>query len=198
MHRYELTDEQWQYIADYFPANGRRGGQWADHRRVLNGILWILCSGAAWRDLPERYGSFKTVHRRHLHWRREGTWEKILRGLRVQADARGLIDWSQWNVDATSIRATRHAAGARKKGGRNPANRKTMHWAYPVADLDPNCTCAPMDRATCCRRSSPAAIAMRAGSSGRWWDRWCSGRNAGRRVCAATRDTVQIRSDSGL
>jgi transposase len=125
MHRYELTDEQWARIADYFPANGRRGGQWKDHRRIVNGILWILCSGAAWRDLPERYGAFQTVHRRHLRWRRDGTWEKILQGLRMQADARGLIDWAQWNVDSTSVRATRHAAGAWKKGGRNRMSPKT-------------------------------------------------------------------------
>jgi transposase len=128
MHRYELTDEQWARIADYFPANGRRGGQWKDHRTAVNGILWILCSGAAWRDLPQRYGAFQTTHRRHLRWRRDGTWERILQMLRVRADARGLIDWAQWNADSTSVRATRHAAGAwRKKGGRNPANRKTTH-----------------------------------------------------------------------
>jgi transposase len=127
MHRYELTDEQWACIADYFPANGRRGGQWKDHRRIVNGILWILCSGAPWRDLPGCYGAFQTVHRRHLRWRRDGTWERVLQGLRMQADQRGLIDWSQWNVDSTSVRATRHAAGARKKGGPLPTSQKTTH-----------------------------------------------------------------------
>lgn len=112
--RYELTDQQWERISGYFPANGRRGGQWNDHRNVLNGILWVLCSGAAWRDLPERYGCYQTVHGRLLRWRRDGTWERILRELRMQADDRGLIDWAQWNVDSTSVRATRHAAGARR------------------------------------------------------------------------------------
>lgn len=126
MHaRYELTDEQWSSIQSFFPCNGKRGGQWLDHRIVLNGILWILCSGAAWRDLPERYGSFQTVHRRHLLWRKNGTLERILAALRIEADSRGLIDWAQWNVDSTSVRATRHAAGARKKGGRNRMSRKT-------------------------------------------------------------------------
>lgn len=138
MHsRYELTDEQWQLVADHFPANdGKRGGQWRDHRTAVNGILWILCSGAAWRDLPRRYGPFQTVHRRHLRWRGDGTWERVLRSLRVRADARGLIDWEQWNADSTSVRATRHAAGARrrrrrrrKKGGRQRMSRKTPHWA---------------------------------------------------------------------
>jgi transposase len=129
MHRYELTDEQWQRIADFFPARGGRGGQWLGHRTIVNGIFWILSSGAPWRDLPDRYGHFQTVHRRHLLWRRDGTWERVLRALRVQADRRGLIDWEQWNADSTSVRATRHAAGARKKGGRSAArSRRTTRW----------------------------------------------------------------------
>ena len=120
MHRdrYELNDEQWQLIKQHFPSKRGRGGQWRDHRTLVNGILWILCSGAAWRDLPERYGSWQTAHRRLLRWRRDGTWDRVLADLRATADQRGLIDWSQWNADSTSVRATRHAAGARKKGGR--------------------------------------------------------------------------------
>jgi transposase len=120
MHRdrYELSDERWSIIEHHFPPNGMRGGQWNDHRTTVNGILWMLCSGAAWRDLPERYGPFQTVHGRLLRWRRDGTWEKVLADLRVRADGRGLIDWAQWNADSTSVRATRHAAGARKKRGR--------------------------------------------------------------------------------
>jgi transposase len=141
MHRYELTDEQWARIADYFPANGRRGGQWKDHRRAVNGVLWVLCSGAPWRDLPGRYGSFQTAHRRHLLWRRDGTWERVLAGLRAEADERGLIDWARWNADSTSVRATRHAAGARKKGGPSPASRRTTAWASPAAASAASCTC---------------------------------------------------------
>ncbi len=120
MHRdrYELSDERWSVIEHHFPPNGMRGGQWNDHRTTDNGILWVLCSGAAWRDLPERYGPFQTVHGRLLRWRRDGTWERVLADLRVRADGRGLIDWAQWNADSTSVRATRHAAGARKKRGR--------------------------------------------------------------------------------
>ena len=119
MHRYELTDEQWQRVAHHFPPNGNRGGQWNDHHTVVNGILWVLCSGAPWRDLPERYGPFQSAHGRLQRWRADGTWEKVLAALRVEADERGLIDWAQWNADSTSVRATRHAAGARKKRGRN-------------------------------------------------------------------------------
>ena len=127
MHRYELTDDQWSLISHHFPPNGRRGGQWRDHRTAVNGILWVLCSGAPWRDLPPRYGPFQTAHRRLLRWRLDGTWERVLADLRATADARGLIDWAQWNADTTSVRATRHAAGARKKGGRSRMSRKTTH-----------------------------------------------------------------------
>src|ERR1700734_927090 len=128
MHRYELMDEQWNRLSCFFPANGRRGGQWKEHRTVVNGVIWILSSGAAWRDLPPRYGPFQTVHRRFLGWRRDGTWERILAALRLEADAQGLIDWEQWNADSTSIRATRHAAGARKKGDRNRRSLPTTRW----------------------------------------------------------------------
>jgi transposase len=140
MHRYELDDERWSRIEHFFPANGRRGGQWKDHRRCVNGILWILNSGAPWRDLPGRYGPFQTVHRRHLRWRRDGTWEAVLAHLRLLADERGLIDHEQWNADATLVRATRHAAGARKKGGRCPANHRTTRWAAAAAGSVPSCT----------------------------------------------------------
>jgi len=122
MHRerYELSDERWNIIKHHFPPRGgKRGGQWRDHRTVVNGVLWVLCSGAAWRDLPARYGPWQTAHRRLLLWRRTGLWERVLADLRAVADARGLIDWAQWNADSTSVRATRHAAGARKKRGRS-------------------------------------------------------------------------------
>jgi transposase len=120
MHRdrYELSDERWKLVEPHLPANGGRGGQYKDHRTVVNGIIWVLCSGAAWRDLPERYGPFQTCHGRLRRWRADGTWERVLAALRATADERGLIDWAQWNADSTSVRATRHAAGARKKGGR--------------------------------------------------------------------------------
>src|SRR5687767_11935915 len=60
MRRYELEDIQWEQIADLFPSSeGKSGGQWHDHRGVVNGMLWGLCSGAPWRDLPERYDKWK-------------------------------------------------------------------------------------------------------------------------------------------
>ena len=115
-------------IGHHFPPNGGRGGQWKDHRAAVNGILWVLCSGAAWRDLPERYGPFQTVHGRLQRWRADGTWEKVLAALRVEADERGLIDWAQWNADSTSVgaRGTRPAP-AKKGAGTDDSGRAREH-----------------------------------------------------------------------
>ena len=99
MHRdrYELNDEQWSLIAPLLPCNGLRGGQWRDHRTMINGILWVLGSGAAWRDLPQRYGPWQTAHGRLLAWRRDGTWENVLAALahagqRAWADRLGAVE----------------------------------------------------------------------------------------------------------
>ena len=62
VRRSELTDEAWEHIAPLLPENGRRGKQWKDHRTIINGILWKLRTGAPWRDLPERYGSWQTCY----------------------------------------------------------------------------------------------------------------------------------------
>ena len=65
MRRHELSDAQWELMADLMPGMGRRGGgRWRDHRQVVNGLMWKLCTGAQWRDLPERYGPWQTVYER--------------------------------------------------------------------------------------------------------------------------------------
>jgi transposase len=112
MHRHELTDPQWGLIAPFFPANGRRGGQWRDHRTVLNGIFWRLNTGAPWRDLPQRYGPWQTVHGRFTSLRDSGLLDRILEALQLRLDERGLIDYGLWCVDGSPIRASRAAAGA--------------------------------------------------------------------------------------
>lgn len=115
VRRYELTDEQFALVSDLLPGNGRRGGQWKDHRTVLNGIFWILHTGAQWRELPERYGNWKTVYDRFRRWQRDGTLERMLDRLQMRLDADGRIDFDLWCVDATPIRASRSAAGGGKK-----------------------------------------------------------------------------------
>ena len=111
--RYELTDNQYALIEDLLPRNGRRGGQWNDHRTTLNGIFWMLHTGAQWRELPERYGNWKSVHDRLSRWRAHGTFDRILERLHLQWNEQGRIDGDLWLVDATHIRASRAAAGGR-------------------------------------------------------------------------------------
>ena len=130
--RYELTDEAWERIEPLLPKQ-RRGGKWSDHRKLLNGIFWVLNSGAPWRDLPERYGRWQTVNGRYRRWTREGFFDRILHALHLELDADGRIDWSQFSVDGSSIRADRSAAGGRKKGSRT--SRRTTPWDDPAEAL---------------------------------------------------------------
>ena len=82
----------------------------------VNGVLWVLRTGAPWRDLPERYGPWQTVATRFYRWRRTGIWDRILAELKQQADAEGTLDWTLHDVDGTMIRAHQRAAGAQKRG----------------------------------------------------------------------------------
>ena len=139
MRRYELTDEQWEFICDLLPSNkGERGCPWKDHRTILNAILWVLRTGAPWRDLPERYGPWQTVYDRFRRWQREGLFDRILERLQIRLDAEGKIDWDLWCVDGSSIRASRAAAGGGKKGANK--SPKTTLWAAREADSAASCT----------------------------------------------------------
>jgi transposase len=117
MRRGELTDEQWRRLKPLLPPEKPQTGRPnKNHRRILNGILWIHRTGAPWRDLPERYGPTGTVSSRFYRWRRAGIWQRMLSGLQAQADTRGEVDWDLHFVDATIVRAHQHAAGARRNG----------------------------------------------------------------------------------
>src|SRR3954454_22513276 len=109
---YELTDTQYSLIEDLLPVNGRRGARWNDHRSTLNGIFWLLHTGAQWREVPERYGKWSSVYRRLRRWRLDATFDRIVRLLHRKLDEQGRLDRELWCVDATSIRASRSAAGA--------------------------------------------------------------------------------------
>ncbi|UYB37772.1 IS5 family transposase [Streptomyces sp. Je 1-4] len=129
VRRHELTDAQWQTIEALLPANGKPGGQWADHRRVINGVLFRARTGVPWPDLPERYGPWQTVYERHRRWSADGTWQQILTALQIEADAtdpdealtntveKESVQRWEWavNIDSTSCRAHQHAAGARRR-----------------------------------------------------------------------------------
>jgi transposase len=88
--RGELTDRAWARIDLLLRVSGR-GRRWRDHRQVLYGILWKLRTGAPWRDLPERYGPWKTAHERLRLWTADGTWDTILAEVIVRDDAVGEV-----------------------------------------------------------------------------------------------------------
>lgn len=117
MRRGELTDEQWRRLEPLLPPQKPRTGRPnEDHRRILNGILWVHRTGARWRDLPERYGLVGTVLSRFYRWRAGGIWQRMLAALQAAADQRGEVDWDLHFGDASIIRAHQHAAGARRDG----------------------------------------------------------------------------------
>jgi transposase len=142
MKRHELTDEQWEAVKSLIPCKPARTGRPSkDPRLMLNGIFWILGTGAPWRDLPERFGPFQSVHRYFSTWRQSGVFAKILEALQVKLDQQGLIDWELWCVDGANVRATRAAAGADKKVSRGTRrNRRTTRWAAAAAGLDRSST----------------------------------------------------------
>ena len=136
MHRHALTDEQWEIVSPHIPrSNAETGRPARDPRLMLDGILWILATGAPWRDLPERFGSCKTVHRYFTRWRADGVFERILNALQIKLDEKGLIDFELWCVDGASVRATRAAGGASKKvSSYIPRSPKTTDSANHAVD----------------------------------------------------------------
>ncbi|MGI5236654.1 IS5 family transposase [Dactylosporangium sp. CA-139066] len=128
--RHELTDEEWALLQPLLPPDPPRGGRWRDHRTVVSAILFRERTGITWRDLPERFGPWKTVYQRKRRWAIDGTWMRICDTLRIDCDAEEGEDWTV-SVDSSSIRAHPHAAGARhapavdhpKKGKQQRTNR---------------------------------------------------------------------------
>lgn len=104
--RYEISAQSWAMIEAIVSPPQRMGRPRRDDRQMLNGIFWILCSGAKWRDLPERYGPWKTVYQHFRQWHDDGTFEQVMRHLHLLLREDGLIDLDIWMVESTSIRAT--------------------------------------------------------------------------------------------
>lgn len=119
MPRHRLTDEQWELIADLFPPPKRMGRPPADPRDMIDGILWILNTGAQWRDLPPEFGPKSTVWDHFDVWNSDGTLEAVLDRLRANAE----IDDELWCVDGSTVRASKAAAGGGKGG--IPTSRRT-------------------------------------------------------------------------
>ena len=120
--RYELTQAQWERIAPLLPGKasdpGRTGG---DNRLFVNGCLWVLRSGAHWRDLPERYGKWKTLHKRFTRWAKAGVWDEVFASLIKDRNNQYLM------LDSTLVRA--HQQAATGKGG-----PRIRLWGAPEAD----------------------------------------------------------------
>ncbi|BDA83396.1 hypothetical protein Sa4125_09380 [Aureimonas sp. SA4125] len=120
--RYELKAEQWARIALLLPGKAGDPGRTAfDNLLFVNGCLWVLRSGAHWCDLPERYGKWKTVHRRFSRWCHAGVWERVFEALTADRDNEYLM------IDSTIVRA--HQQAACGKGG--PRIRR---WGVPEGD----------------------------------------------------------------
>jgi transposase len=154
MHRHEITDEQWALVELHIPlSKARTGRPSSDPRLMLNGIFWVLCTGAPWRDLPDRFGPWQTVYDHFRKWRRSGVFAKLIDALQIRLDAGGLIDSELWCVDGAIVRA---AAGADKKvSADTPTNRQTTRWAAAEAGLDPSSTWLLTAKALRWRSSSP-------------------------------------------
>ena len=120
--RYELSERQWQRIAPLLSGKvGDPGRSGSDNRLFVNGVLWVLRSGAHWHDLPARYGKYKTVHKRFSRWAKSGVWERVFASLIKDRDNQYLM------LDSTLVRA--HQQAATGKGG-----TKTRLWGVPEED----------------------------------------------------------------
>lgn len=135
MARYDISDAEWHLIKDLFPAPKATGRPPRNHRQMINGIFWKLCSGAPWRDLPEEFGPWQTVYDRFNAWSRTGVIQTALQRVKSLLDELEIIDWRLWCIDGTNVRAARCAAGASKKRGlQSPL---IMRWAALGAALEP-------------------------------------------------------------
>ena len=138
MHRHQLTDEQWSIVEPLIPKKRAHTGRPpVSPRQMLDGIMWILRTGAPWRDLPERFGPHQTVYDYYSHWRHDGVFDRVVQALQIRLDRQGKIDWDLWCIDGSHVRAARCAAGAGKKvsgSTQTRASRQTTRWAAAAAD----------------------------------------------------------------
>lgn len=116
IHRHDISDNLWKIIEPRLSGgSGKVGRKAFDNRRFINGVLWILRTGAPWRDLPESYGDWKNTHRRFCRWRDSGKWEALLESVMLEPD----FEWLM--IDASHIKVHQHATGA--NGGNQDMGR---------------------------------------------------------------------------
>jgi transposase len=129
--RHRLTDREWRAIHDLFPPKARTGRPPRDRRPIVDAILWILRTGAPWRDLPEEFGPWGTAWDLFDKWNADGTLDAILSRLRAARVDAGEVDAELWCIDGTVVRAARCAAGGAKKKTRT--SRRIAPWGGPAA-----------------------------------------------------------------
>jgi len=125
-----LTDEQWKKIEPLIPKRpvGRKGGRpRADNRLVLEGILWVLKTGARWRDLPDRYPNPSTCWRRLREWYEADVLKDMWRAFLSELDHRGILEWDEVFVDATFIPAKKGARASGLPSGER--DRSAWYWS---------------------------------------------------------------------
>jgi len=126
-----LTDEQWKKIEPLLPQSSGRGRPWAENRRVLEGILWVLKTGARWRDLPPEYPSPSTCWRRLQLWEEQEVWLDVWRQFLAELDARGRLDWNESFVDGSFAPAKKGARASAKPS----AARAQSGWWWSTAKV---------------------------------------------------------------
>lgn len=135
----DLTDEQWTIIEPHIPKVKRRadgrGRPRQDDRAILNGILWVMRTGAPWKDLPNRYPSYQTCHRRYQGWVQAGVFEQILRILVQDLKDRGELDLSECFIDGTFVIAKKGAMGWERPSGAKV--RSSWQWQTALVFLSP-------------------------------------------------------------
>ncbi|MFD7496624.1 transposase [Streptomyces sp. NPDC059832] len=114
IRRHELSGAEGEFVRSLLPKSLRGRKRLAD-RTVLNGNVWKFRTGTAWRDVPEPYGAWATLHTRFRRWALDGTFERMPQAAQARVDSTGGIDWLV-SIDSTVVRAHQHAAGARKEG----------------------------------------------------------------------------------
>ena len=105
--RHDISDSAWERLEPHLPGRkGLWGGNARDNRQFINGVFWILRTGAPWRDLPPAYGDWKNTHRRFCRWRDKGIWERLLEILIDEPDLEMLM------IDASHVKVHAHGTGA--------------------------------------------------------------------------------------
>jgi transposase len=131
MQKAFLSDKQWAKLEPLLPKVRSRGRPWADNRRVLEGILWVLKTGARWRDLPEEYPSASTCWRRLRQWEEKEVWLKVWRQFLSELDRRGKLDWSDSFLDGSFAPAKKGATALAKPS----AARARSGWWWSTAKV---------------------------------------------------------------